>query len=65
MQTPRRTINIRHKGDSVEGTIKKIVLKGQYECQCDERLRAKADESTRLTYTRLRRWVGDWNTERY
>jgi hypothetical protein len=25
-----------------------------YECRCDERLKAKAEESTRLAYTRLR-----------
>ena len=35
----------------IKRELSKILL---YECRCDERLTAKSEESTRLTYTGLR-----------
>ena len=32
---------------------RELKIKPIYECRCDERLKTKAEESTRLTYTRL------------
>ena len=30
-----------------------ILIRPMYDCRCDERLKTKAEESTRLTYTGL------------
>jgi hypothetical protein len=38
--------------ESMKGELK---LKPSYECRCDERLKTKDEESTRLTYTGLLR----------
>ena len=42
-------------GLAVNGTVRKVerTKKFVYDCRCDERLKPKDDESTRLTYTGL------------